>query len=80
MKLAVHLTPESMFATICLWFRNNFYPPNLIYRFEYKLYQNLKALFAEIYRWILKFMWKYKKPNIVKIILKRKKKIEDFLS
>lgn len=47
----------------------------LIYKFNTTSFKILAGFFTEIDKLMLKFIWKFKKPNIAKIILKRIKKI-----
>lgn len=52
--------------------------PKLIYRFKANLIKPQAAIFAEIEKLNIKFIWKFKGYRINKIILKKKKeKLED---
>ena len=47
----------------------------LIYRFNEIPIEIQTGFFAEMDKVILKFIWKFKEPSIVKTILKKKKKV-----
>ena len=49
--------------------------PKLIYRFNIIFTNTPTDLFAEIYKLILNFIWKFKGPRIAKTTLKKKSKV-----
>lgn len=51
--------------------------PNMIYRFDRIPIKIPADSFVESYKQILNFTWKFKKCRIVKIMLKKKRKLEE---
>lgn len=49
--------------------------PKCIYRFNAVSTKILSGLCAEVDKWLLRFIWKCRRPKIAKIILKKKLKV-----